>query len=79
MQLTFLLSLVNGILDVKLITGGKYVPNLETFNPLQVLQFIIAIFKAQTDLQGTQLVYETVKAADLEEAFSHDHNRMLMA
>ena len=55
-----------------------FIPKLESFNPITVLQFIISIFKPQTDFDGTELVYETVKAADLEEGFSHDHNRMLM-
>ena len=31
-----------------------------------------------TALQGTELVYETVKADDLEGAFSHEHNRILL-
>ena len=51
---------------------------LESFNPVTALEFLIAIFKPQIDLQGTELVYETVKAADLKEAFNHDHNRMLL-
>ena len=45
MQQTFLLSLVNCILDIKLIESGKFVENLESFNPLTVLHFIIAMFK----------------------------------
>ena len=53
-------------------------PQLESFNPVTVLAFIIAIFKPITALQGTELVYETVKADDLEGAFSHEHNRMLL-
>ena len=53
MQLTFLLSLVNGLLDVKLIESGKFVPKLEMFNPLTVLEFIATIFKPITDLQQT--------------------------
>ena len=53
-------------------------PKLESFNPLTVLQFIIAIFKPMTHLQGTELVYETTKAADLDKAFHYDHNKMLM-
>ena len=78
MQLTFLLSLVNCILDMKLIESGEFVQKLEQFDPLTVLEFIIVIFKPQISLLGTQLTYETVKAADLDEAFIHDHNRMMM-
>jgi signal transduction histidine kinase len=49
-QLTFLLSLVNSILDIKMIEGGSFVPKLESFNPVAVLEFIITIFKPLTDL-----------------------------
>ena len=55
-----------------------FVPKLEAFNPLTVLTFILDIFKPQTDLLKTELVYEIVRSADLDEAFGHDHNRMLM-
>ena len=78
MQLTFLLSVVNGILDVKLIESGAFVPTLELFNPVAVLQFIITIFRPMIDLQRTELVYETVKAADLDREFSHNYNKMMM-
>ena len=53
-------------------------PKLESFNPLTVLQFIIAIFKPMTHLQRTELVYETTKAADLDKAFLYDHNETFM-
>ena len=33
-QLNLLLSLVNDVLDIKLIESGKFVPKFETFNPL---------------------------------------------
>jgi hypothetical protein len=55
------------------------VPKLESFNPVTCLEFIIAIFKPHADIQTTKIEYETVKATDLEEAFNHNHNRMLMA
>jgi signal transduction histidine kinase len=77
-QLTFLLSLVNNILDIKMIESGQFVAKLESFNPITVLEFIIAIFKPMTHLQGTELVYETIKAADLEEAFHYDHQKIFM-
>ena len=53
-------------------------PKLESFNPFAVLQFIIAIFKPMIQLQGTELIYETTRADDLEEALLYDHHRMLM-
>ena len=40
-----LLCLVNDILDLKLIEAGKYEPRSEVFDPVSVLNFIIAMFK----------------------------------
>ena len=39
---------------------------------------MLAIFKPYADLQATRMEYEMVKAADLVEAFTHDHDMMMM-
>ena len=59
-QLNFLLCLVNDVLDMKQIEHSRYTPTLEMFNPTNVLEFIIAIFQPQSDMQKTTLTYETV-------------------
>ena len=59
-QLNFLLCLVNDVLDMKQIEHSRYTPTLEMFNPTNVLEFIIAIFQPQSDMQRTSLTYETV-------------------
>ena len=43
-QLNLLLSLVNDVLDLKLIKQGKYDPKLEEFNPSKTLDFIVGMF-----------------------------------
>ena len=62
-----------------MIESGKFMPKLESFSPEAVLEFILAIFKPQAELQATRIEYETVNADDLDEAFDHDHNKMMMA
>ena len=44
-QLNLLLSLVNDVLDLKLIKQGKYDPKLEKFNPSETLDFIVKMFQ----------------------------------
>ena len=40
-----LLSLVNDVLDLKMIKQGIYDPKLEAFSPKQSLEFVVAMFK----------------------------------
>ena len=44
-QLNLLLSLVNDVLDLKMIKQGIYEPKLDAFNPKNCLEFIVAMFK----------------------------------
>jgi signal transduction histidine kinase len=67
-QLNLLLSLINDVLDIKLIEDGKFVPNPVLFNPVDVLVFIKGIFEAQARIIQTKLSFETVSAAVLDQA-----------
>ena len=40
-----LLSLVNDVLDLKMIEQDKYAPKLERFKPKETLEFIVAMFQ----------------------------------
>ena len=77
-QLTFLLSLVNCVLDMKMVESGDFQPILEQFDPVAVLTFIIAIFKPLSELQKTKIEYETVEADDLEDDLTHDYDKMML-
>lgn len=44
-QLNLLLSLVNDVLDLKMIKLDKYDPKLETFSPTETFDFIVAMFQ----------------------------------
>ena len=46
-QLSFLLSLVNNLLDVKMLEQGVFEPKVESFKPIVVLDFVIDMFKEQ--------------------------------
>ena len=78
MQLSLLLSLVNDVLDLKMIEQDKFDAKLENFNPMHILDFVTAIFKPMADLQRTEIDYETVGPHDLEGAFDHGHSKALM-
>ena len=78
-QLTFLLCLVNCVLDMKSVESGKFQPKIEQFDPLAVLKFIVALFEQNADFQRTKIEYETVKAADLTKAFVFNHKKIRLA
>ena len=42
--MNLLLSLVNDVLDIKMIKHDKFEAKSETFNPMNLLDFIIAMF-----------------------------------
>ena len=77
-QLNLLLSMVNDVLDIKLIESGNFTPKFETFNPLQTLQFIKDIFSPQTEMQKTTLNFKTVSISTLNEAIALNHQEHLM-
>ena len=78
-QLNLLLSLVNDVLDIKLIESGKFAPKFETFNPLETLQFIKDIFNPQSEMQMTTLNFKTVSIATLNEAIAMNHQEHFLA
>lgn len=59
-QLNFLLCLVNDVLAMKQIEQNKYTPQVEKFSPLALLEYIVAIFQSQSDMQKLPLSYETI-------------------
>ena len=78
-QLNMLLCLVNDVLDIKQIGLSKFEPKLSEFSPLGTLEFILAMFKPQAEMQGTQLSFETVSSESLRFAFRHGHQKDLMS
>ena len=52
-QLNLLLSLINDVLDMKLIKQGVFEQKMEEFDPREVFQFILAMFGQHAEIQGT--------------------------
>ena len=77
-QMQLMLSLVNGVMDIKLIEQGKFEVDCQNFNPANAFAFILAIFRPQLDVTETGLVFEMVAPQVLEVALEHGHNRSLM-
>ena len=73
-----LLCLVNDVLDIKQIQKDKFEAKVAEFSPQSTLEFILAMFKPQAEMQGTTLSCETVSAKTLQEAFIHGHKKRLM-
>ena len=73
-----LLCLVNDVLDMKCIGMSKYEPKLTEFSPQRTLEFILAMFKPQAEMQGTKISFETVSSETLQLAFQYDHDQEMM-
>ena len=65
-KLNLLLSLVQDILDIKLIEGGQFRSSSQTFCPLKELNFIVNMFKLQAEMAQTTIKFRTLRAADLK-------------
>lgn len=57
-QINLLLSLVNDILDHKLIEEGKFVTKIEIFSPKDTFQFIMNMFKPQVEMQKSKISFQ---------------------
>ena len=67
-QLNLLLCLVNDVLDIKMIQSQKFEPKNDRFNPVKdVLQFIVAMFNPQAQMQQTLVTYEAVTSDDFQD------------
>ena len=73
-HMNLLLSLVNDVLDIKMIKQGKYEVKSETFNPVNLLDFIVAMFVPQSQMQRTKISYQTVSALAHDSAIQHKFN-----
>ena len=63
-QLNLLLSLVNDMLDLKMIKEGKYDPKLEIFNPSLTLDFIVSMFQPHSQAKNTFVSHHCVSLKD---------------
>ena len=55
-----LLSLVNDILDLKLIDEGQFEPKMERFRPKDAINFILKMLDGQGELSNTKIVVEYI-------------------
>ena len=64
-QLQFLLSLVNDILDIKMIEKGVFKPNCDAFNINETLDFVAQMFEEQAKMKGNKISYHTIETKSL--------------
>lgn len=71
-QLNLLLCLVNDVLDIKMIEQEQYQSKMEPFEPKKTLDFIVAMFSPQAEMQKTTIYVETISAEESIRAASHN-------
>ena len=59
-QVNLLMSLVNDILDQKLIEEGKFKTKDEAFSPKDCFDFIINMFQSQVEMQKTKISFQAL-------------------
>lgn len=69
-QLNLLLSLVNGLIDINAIQQKKYQMKRVAFKPLEVFEFIQAMFANQMMVMNTTLDYHQVSVRTIENALN---------
>lgn len=72
-QLNLLLSLVNDVLDIKMIEQGKFNARTESFSIKSVLNFIVAMFNPQSQAQQTIVSAHTVSTSDFQMFVNHGY------
>ena len=68
------MSLVNDILDLKLIEEGQFEPNMEHFKPKEAIDFILKMLNGQAALTNTKIEVEYTTADD---AYETSNNYMV--
>ena len=67
-QLNLLLCLVNGVIDINAIEQNKFEKKAITFKPLDVLNFIAAMFQMQSQVQKTAITSLIVTSYTIKKA-----------
>ena len=77
-QLQFLLSLVNDLLDIKMIEKGVFEPKYDHFNITETLDFILQMFSQQAEMSENELSYKTLQTKSLDEAYDINYNEIML-
>ena len=59
-SLNMLLSLVNDMIDLKLVKENRLEPQMKTFNPTKVIEFVISLLQVQAAGQNVTFSFKTV-------------------
>ena len=70
-QINLLLSLVNDILDLKLIEEGHFEPKMERFQPKNAVNFIKKMLECQGELSNTKIEVDYI-AVDAKSNIDRD-------
>ena len=73
-QLNLLLSLVNGVIDIGAIEQNKFEEKHVTFNPLEIIHFIEAMFQMQAQISETTISSLVVTSYSIKKAESRSTN-----
>ena len=71
-QINLLLSLVNDILDLKLIEEGQFEAKMERFNPREAIDFILKMLNGQVALSNTKIQVDYIADEAANESSNHD-------
>ena len=77
-QLQFLLSLVNDLLDIKMIEKGVFEPNCINFSIIETLDFVLQMFEEQSKMNETQISYQTLESKSLSQAYDLKYEDIML-
>lgn len=70
-SLNLLDSLVNNLLDMKMIEADKFEMKREFFSLAAVMEYIVSIFEPQAQSQKTSIMYRNVSVSAHDTAIKH--------
>lgn len=77
-QLQFLLSLVNDLLDIKMIEKGVFEPRCDNFNIRDTIDFVLQMFSEQSKLTQTEVSHESLMPSSLKEAYALHYDEIML-
>ena len=77
-QMQFMLSLVNDLLDIKMIDNGVFESNCDKFSTKDALDFVWHMFSEQLKLRKIDLSFHFLESNSLIEAYSFQYEEILL-
>ena len=73
-----MLSLVNDLLDIKMIEKGVFEPSYDNFSLKETLEFVLQMFSEQSKMTQNEITHQALEPRSLMEAYDMSYDVIML-